>query len=137
MEQLKITSFYPNNYICCPADLPFDDGTYEFIERQALLNLIIIKNHRIQYHIVYNMERKQRLITWKFEYLEKDGKNVENIWRQTMNTNKYDLYSSSHWEYYPEEHIARKEFQTNVDQMWNNISNHIENCRENNIDPFC
>lgn len=136
MSKLTISSFYPNNLVCCQEDLPFKDGTYEVIEREAILNLFLIKNHRIQYHIVYNMERKKRLITWHFEYLNKNGQEINNIWRQTMDTDNCDLYFSSHWDLYPEEHKYHLEFKQNTEKSWNNFVNYMGNCRENNIEPF-
>ncbi len=81
MSELQISSFYPNNLIICENDLPFEDGTYEVYERDDILNIFLIKNQRIQYHIVYNIKNKKRLITWKFEYLTINNKQVHNVWR--------------------------------------------------------
>jgi hypothetical protein len=136
MSNLTLSSFYPNNLVSCSEDLPFEDGTYEVIEREAILNFFLIKNRRIQYHIVFNMERRKRLMTWHFEYLNKNGQEINNIWRQTMDTDKCDLYFSSHWDLYPEEHKARLEFSQASEKIWNNFVNHIGNCRENKVEPF-
>ncbi len=135
MSESELSPFYPNNLVCCDADLPFEDGTYEIYQRKVILNLFMIKNHRIQYHIVYNIESKKRLITWHFEYLNINEDKIHNIWRQPMDTNKCDLYFSSHWHLYPEEHKAHIEFKKNTDMYFTNFINHIGNCRENNIEP--
>ena len=67
-----------------------------------------MKDHRIQYHIQYNTLIKKRLITWKFEYLTTDdGQPIHNIWRQLSDTKGYYLYTSSHWNLYPEDHKKR------------------------------
>lgn len=114
MSILTLSSFYPNNLVCCPEDLPFEDGTYELIERGEILNFFLIKNHRIQYHIVYNRALKKRLITWHFEYLNKNGQEIHNVWRQLMESERlvdspnYDLFYTSHWDLYPEEFKLKK-----------------------------
>lgn len=93
MTELTVRSFYPNYSISCDDILPFEDGTYEVWER-TLLNIFIIKNHKIEYHIIYNISMKLRLITWKYEYLEQDGKQTYNVWRQQTDEDKYYLFLS-------------------------------------------
>lgn len=119
---LSISSFYPFNYnsVMCLNDLPFDDGTYEVYESNDILNIFQIKNHRIQYHIVYNIETKKRLMTWSFEYLIKNGEQVHNVWRQTMNSNHCEMYASTHWNLYQEEYKHRKENDANFKVKLNN-----------------
>lgn len=36
MVELNMNSFYPKGLIVCDSDLDFEDGTYEFIEREML-----------------------------------------------------------------------------------------------------
>ena len=137
MSELTLSSFYPNNTISCENDLPFDDGTYEVWERKVILNIFIIKNHRIEYHTQYNISIKKRLITWKFEYLEHNGKQLHNVWRQPIDTNVYDLlYSSTNWELYPEEYKKRIEHNKNFNICYDTFINNVKDCAINDKSPF-
>ncbi len=133
---LELKSFYPDDLVECQNDLDFEDGTYEVYQRNVILNLFLIKNRKIQYHIVYNVEKKKRLITWTFEYLKVNDQEVHNVWRQTMDTKECDMYSSNHWELYPEHYKKRMEHQKNTQSMWNSFVDHVKDCAENDISPF-
>lgn len=133
---LSLSSFYPDNSVVCLNDLPFEDGTYEVYERNVILNIFQIKNHRIQYHIVYNVETKKRLMTWSFEYVTNNGEQVHNVWRQTMNANKCEMYASSHWNLYPEEHKQRLAHHANFEVKFENFINHVGKCQEENKCPI-
>lgn len=136
MSELTLSSFYPNNYICCHNDLNFDDGTYEVLERNVILNIFIIENHRIQYHIKYNTSLNKRLITFKFEYLTADdGTPINNIWRQAYESEKYSLMSSSRWDLYPKEYEIITEHNKKFNDTWNKFINHMQTCAENDVTP--
>jgi hypothetical protein len=110
MAELTIESFYPDNRVECLKDLPLEDGTYDVIERESILNIFEIKNHRIIYHHKYNANMKLRLISWIFEYLTaEDGSQICNVWRQPQGTLERDLYTSTHFDLYPEHHKKRLE----------------------------
>ncbi len=126
MSNLTLSSFFPDTLICCPNDLPFEDGTYEVIERGSL-NFLIMKNHRIQYYIAYHLESKTRIFTWHFEYLNKDGEEIHNVWIQRSSSNKFVLFESTHGDLYPEEHKAVIEFKQNAKKCCNNPVRHNEN----------
>ncbi len=124
MTELTMESFYPENIIKCEADLPFEDGTYDVVEREDILNIIEIKNHRITHHHQYNAKMKLRLITWTFDYLTaEDGTQIHNIWRQPRGTIERDMYASTHWHLYPEHHKKHIENTTRSKEKWNNFFN--------------
>lgn len=136
MSDYKIPEFYPNDVISCENDLPYEDGTYEVWQRDVILNIFLIKNKRIQYHIQYNTLLKKRLITWRFEYLtHSDNTKIHNIWRQPMDTKDIDLYSSSHWELYPEDLKKRIQHKQNFQAGWNNFTDYVINCAKKDIAP--
>lgn len=136
MSELTLSSFYPDNKICCHDDLNFNDGTYEVLEREVILNIFIVENRKIQYHIKYNTSLNKRLITFKFEYLtDKDGIPIYNVWRQTSENNRYNLLSSSRWDLYPKEYEIITEHNKQFNDSWDKFVNHMRMCAENDITP--
>lgn len=128
MSELTLSSFYPNKIIFCDSDLNFEDGIYKVWEREVILNIFIIEKSRIQYHIQYNTSLKKRLITWKFEYLTaEDGTQIHNVWILT-DRNKYDLYTSSHWNLYPEEYNIRAKHDLHFNAIWDKFIDHLRTC---------
>ena len=122
MTTITLDSFYPERLIKCESDLPFENGTYEVWESEAILDIFEIKNRRIIYHYKYNTKMKLRLITWHFEYLTAaDGSQICNVWRQPTRTATQDLFQSSHWHLYPEQHARRQEDKERDRILWNRL----------------
>lgn len=116
-ENLTADFFYPDGLVYCPNDLDIEDGTYEIPNpightEGCIKDVFVIKNRRIQTHCRYNISKNIRLMMWRFEYLNIDGNTVNNIWRYPDHNNPDvgDLFSSTHWEYYPKEYEARVAF---------------------------
>jgi hypothetical protein len=133
MTSLQLSDFYPDDIILCENDLPFEDGTYEVFKGDYILNIFLIKNHRIQYHIVYNIELKKRLITWYFEYLTINNKQVHNLWRQLSDTTELDMWYSNHFELYPEHYNKKIECEKNFNEKWDKFINFMIECSINDI----
>ena len=136
MTLLQLSHFYPDDKILCENDLPFEDGTYEVFECDVILNIFLIKNHRIQYHIIYNIELKKRLMTWHFEYLTINDKLVNNLWRQLGNTTQLDMWYSNHFELYPEHNSKKIEYNNKFNKEWDKFLNFMVECSVNDVNPF-
>ncbi len=53
-----------------------------------------------------------------------------------MDSQKLDLYSSSHFELYPEHYKNQMTYNKKFETEYNNFTNYIINCSKNDVNPF-
>lgn len=67
------------------------------------------------------------MFTWHFEYIHKNGEEIQNVWLQRSYSNKFVLFECTHWDLYPEEHKTIIELKQKAKKCCNNEVLHNEN----------
>lgn len=119
MPSIPESVLFPTGYIVCNSNIPFDDGIYNVLSEIKTTKIAIISNKCIT-TLTHDDVYGNRLVTWEFEYITTaNGDTIHNVYRILPGMVEREMYHSSHWNLYPEQHQHKLEIKAQFDKKWN------------------